>query len=186
MYANSFKLDGVLFQGPFTKASVLAAKYMKSLPDDVFLCTYPRSGTTWVQNILIALYFGVDKVKSSSAVESIALFPLLELKTPRGKFGSQLANEIPKGQQRLLKNHSPPNLAPIDIFTKKRRTIIVVRNPKDVALSFNEFCQANPQLAKFYHCDGLEEFLALFLEGEVPRSSWWDWTKEWIAKCRLQ
>ena len=182
---NSFTLEGVLFQGPFTEQSILEAKNFQSLPDDVFLCTYPRSGTTWVQNIIIGLYFGVDKVKASGAMDVVAAFPYLELQFPGGKFGHQIAEKIPEGQQRLLKSHLPPHLAPNDIFAKKRKTIVVVRNPKDLALSFHEFYQSNPRLVKYYDCDGLESFLDRFVKGDVLCGSWWDWTKAWVSKCRL-
>ena len=32
----------------------------QTLPDDIFVCGYPKSGNTWFQHLVTALLFGVD------------------------------------------------------------------------------------------------------------------------------
>ena len=110
-------------------------------------------------------------------------FPNLELHFIDEGCGYKLAHQITR-TPRMMKNHLPPHLAPREIFSHLRKNILVVRNPKDTALSHFNFYKTERTLKGFMKTDNLEEFLNLFLEGKVFYGSWWDWNKAWIKKYR--
>ena len=86
---------------------------------------------------------------------------------------------------RLLKTHLPAQLAPKEIFSLNRKTVTVIRNPKDVALSIRKFYQNGTCLEPFNKFENLEDFLDHFLGGKTFYGSWWDWNRAWVDKSRL-
>ncbi len=180
---NEFELEGVLFHGGYSPESVMATKNFQGRPDDVHLTTYPRTGTTWTQNILVGLCYGFDVLRESSSVFMRQNFPYMELVSISKGPGYQVANQI-ETKPRLLKNHLPAHLAPVEIFTEKRRNIVVVRNPKDTALSLNKFYQSATSLKAYSPAVEFEDFVDPFINGKVLYGSWWKWTKAWVNKCR--
>jgi len=183
MVQSSFTLEGVLFEGAYTEEIVLATKNFQGRPDDIHLSTYPRTGTTWTQNILVGMVYGLDELQKTGQVNMRFIFPYMEIHFPDQGPGIEIAKTITRSP-RMLKNHLPSHLAPREIFTQKRRNIVVVRNPKDTALSYFKFYQTEPTLASFRKTEVLEEFLPMFLEGNVFYGSWWEWTKGWVKACR--
>ena len=181
---NSFTFEGVLFEGAISKESILKIKNFQGNPTDIYLSTYPRTGTTWTQNILIGLVFGLDKLRNCGPSELRMLFPYLEFQSPTSRtFGYErvkLMTESP----RLFKHHLPTHLAPQEIFSQKRKNIVVVRNPKDTAVSLDKFYRNNPIYENFRRSANLNQFLDFFLEGEVIYGSWWNWNREWVKYCR--
>ena len=178
-----FVLEGILFEGSYTKEQILATQNFQGKSTDLHLTTYPRTGTTWTQNILIGLVYGVETLIDHEKFELRELFPYMELNYRDGVIGYELANQITRSP-RMMKNHLPVHLAPKEIFTLNRKNIIVVRNPKDTALSLKKFYQTNPNLMMHLKSDKLEDFLDRFLKGNVLCGSWWEWTKNWLKHCR--
>ena len=181
---NELQIDGVLIHGAYSQQSILATKNFQGLADDVFLTTYPRTGTTWTQNILVGLCYGLDTVQSTKPSFMRQNFPYMEQVTLSSGPGYELADQIER-RPRLMKTHLPVSLAPQEIFTKKRRNIVVVRNPKDTAVSAHAFYHSAPSMKAFAPAENFDDFFPFFLNGKVNYGSWWDWTKDWIAKCRL-
>ena len=179
--STRFVCDGVLFEGPFTKESVQAAKNFQGLPDDIYVSTYPRSGTTWAQNIIIGMLYGLEVLENNESFEIRKLTPYLEANYGE-LYGCDLANQISR-RPRLLKTHQSTNLAPPEIFSLKRKNVIVIRNPKDVSLSYYEFYHNNMFL-KDFASPTLVEFLDRSLTGQVLNGSWWLWAKPWLDFCR--
>ena len=54
---------------------------------------------------------------------------------------------------RLLKSHLPEHLLPTQIFSKKAKIVYVVRNPKDLAVSFYHFHKWAPDLPQYESWD---------------------------------
>ncbi|XP_075259236.1 cytosolic sulfotransferase 3-like [Convolutriloba macropyga] len=180
---NSFVLEDVFFEGPYTEESILATKNFQGREDDIYLSTYPRTGTTWTQNILVGMIFGLEELKNTGQVGMRYTFPYMESNFRDQRGGYEIANEITRSP-RLMKSHLPCHLSPREIFTHKRKNIVVVRNPKDTALSCFKFYQTKPTLVGFKKTDNQNEFLEIFLNENVFYGSWWKWTKAWVDKCR--
>ncbi|KAF4531661.1 hypothetical protein B566_EDAN016962 [Ephemera danica] len=130
-------------------------------PDDVWIVTFPRSGTTWTQEILYLLNTDLD-FKTASNTHLSLRFPQLELSA---FFSDPLIEKMRKqikGQQqmeahldqiltnathtlnetknkRFIKTHIPFSLLPPALLDTCK-VVYVCRHPKDVAVSYFHFC----------------------------------------------
>ncbi|XP_078000049.1 sulfotransferase 1B1-like [Glandiceps talaboti] len=119
-------------------------------PDDVFLLTYAKSGTTWMKEILCLLLNGgdVDVIKE---VNPDARAPYLEMSVNSGDPYWDEVHEVmdmPSGfdinklkSPRIIMSHLRMPLLPKQLEEKKPKIVYVARNPKDIAVSAYEFCQ---------------------------------------------
>uniref|UniRef100_UPI00398F602F sulfotransferase family 2, cytosolic sulfotransferase 2 n=1 Tax=Pristiophorus japonicus TaxID=55135 RepID=UPI00398F602F len=138
--------------------------------DDVFIVTYPKSGTTWMQEILPIIYSNGD-LTPVLTIPNWDRVPWLEQTT------AQLTLEN-KPSPRLITTHMLYHLMPKSFYTSKAKVIYVVRNPKDVLVSSFYY----HGIAIFLDNPGtFEEFMQRFLEGNVIFGSWFDHVKSWWA-----
>ncbi|XP_028836819.1 sulfotransferase family cytosolic 2B member 1-like [Denticeps clupeoides] len=136
--------------------------------DDVLALTYPKSGTTWMQEILPLLMNGGD----TSPVKTVPNWDrvpwLEELRA------AEVLSSMPS--PRIMVSHMPYHLMPKSLFSSKAKVIYVTRNPKDVLVSSFHF----HKMASFLDDPGtFDEFLDKFLEGEVMFGKWTDHVKSW-------
>ncbi|XP_059171145.1 sulfotransferase 1E1-like [Physella acuta] len=97
---------------------------MEIRPDDVMICSYPKSGLHWHQEIVTMLKNKADKL--STKIEDTICF--LD-KQPIHVFTSR---ESP----RIIVTHVPFRYLPKKALKKKIKIIYLDRNPKDVLVSF--------------------------------------------------
>ncbi|XP_022102499.1 bile salt sulfotransferase-like [Acanthaster planci] len=82
---------------------------------------------------------------------------------------------------RIINSHLPEEKIPEQIYQGKGKVVFVIRNPKDVAVSFWHF--AVPwKFDKRY--EDWECFFQMFLEGETIYGSWFDYTLNFWKKHR--
>ncbi|XP_070617875.1 sulfotransferase 2B1-like [Erythrolamprus reginae] len=155
-----------------TESSLLFASNFEFQDTDVLLVTYPKSGTTWMQEILSLIRSNGD-LEPIKSLPNWARAPWLE----HTYFQEQLPHI---GCPRLLTTHLPqPVLAPA-LKKAKPKVIYVARNPKDVAVSYYHF----QRMAKFFPDPAsFEDFLQDFMAGTVHYGSWFEHVKGWFS-CR--
>ncbi|OWR53536.1 retinol dehydratase [Danaus plexippus plexippus] len=118
-------------------------------PDDVFVVSFPKSGTTWTQELVWLILNGLDyeKAKSIPLTERSPFLELLgfmdaedmsmEDRNPLEKTFMPLSikqlNELPS--QRILKSHLPLSLLPPTLLDN-RKVVYIARDPRDVAVSY--------------------------------------------------
>lgn len=161
---------------PLIKYFAEALEPLQSLqprPDDLLISTYPKSGTTWVSEILDMIYQGGDLEKCHRAPIMVRV-PFLEFKSPGCPTGMDVLKDTPA--PRLLKTHLPLALLPQALLDQKIKVIYVARNAKDVAVSYYHFYR----MAKVHPDPGTwDSFLEKFMAGEVSYGSWYNHVQEW-------
>ncbi|XP_052766499.1 sulfotransferase 1B1-like [Mya arenaria] len=145
-------------------ANILSLRDWQMKENDVILCTPPKCGTHWVQEIMTMLLKGKPEMvetvdKGGTMMEASSIDRMNELPSPR-----------------ILNSHLKWQLLPKYISENKNKVVVVLRNPKDVAVSF------------YYHMKGMnnydydgkfEYFLEWFLEGKLPYGCFFESVKEY-------
>ena len=150
----------------FVKLSTLRYRLVyEGSPDDLFIVTYPKSGTTWLQMILYQLT--TDGAMDFAHIDEVSPH-LEETMVPRGRKISDLP-----GTPRVVKSH----LHYRDIPKGPGRYIYCTRNGLDVAVSY------------FHHSRSyfpphdrvpMDEFFRRFMAGRVPYGSWFEHVAGWL------
>ncbi|XP_031631497.1 sulfotransferase family cytosolic 1B member 1-like [Contarinia nasturtii] len=99
--------------------------------DDVWILAHPKSGSTWIENIVWQLKNGFDFFKEPIALLTNQVFER-DIKSENIDFLKKL-NDTPS--PRIIKSHLPPHLLPMELWTIRPKIIYIARNPKDVAIS---------------------------------------------------
>jgi peroxiredoxin len=145
-----------------SKLHFLLLKHFKFVPrpDDIFIATYPRSGTTWMQMILYQLTTD-GKMDMAHIAEHCPWFE-------RSMNSAQGFENRPS--PRLFKTHLPFHQVP----RGPGRYLYVARDGRDVAVSYyNLYRNYNGYKGTF------PEFFEQFMRGKVPFGSWFKHVAGW-------
>lgn len=125
-------------------------------PDDLFISSYPRSGTTWLQHIahVLATDGDVDFAHISQVV------PWFERDLSLGRKRAQDFERFPS--PRIFKSHLPRMWLP-----HGARCLYVERDGRDVAASYYHFYQTHLGFEGDF-----DAFFERFLRGELQYGSW--------------
>ncbi|KAL6468861.1 hypothetical protein MHYP_G00223850 [Metynnis hypsauchen] len=160
---------GITFPGHLhTQDTFQYAMGFKFQDTDTLIVTYPKSGTTWMQEMVTLVSSKGDPVRAQTQPNWMRA-PWLE---------QYYCPEVLKASQgpRLLTTHLPYQLLATALQGSKAKVIYVARNPKDVVVSYYHF----HKMANFLPNPGtFSEFLSGFVEGKVHYGSWFDHVKDW-------
>ncbi len=132
----------------------LAGRDLSVWPDDTFIVSYPRSGNTWTRFLLANLVFPEKNVD----------FTNIEKLIPDTSSQSHLTlKKSPR--PRIIKTHEYFN-------HRYPKTIYIVRDPRDVALSYYQFSRKYKQIDDNA---SLEDFVGDFVYGRLNSSGWGTW-----------
>ncbi|NXX41810.1 ST3A1 sulfotransferase, partial [Tricholaema leucomelas] len=165
-----FKYKGFYFSVETTLEYVSSLEDFEINDSDVFIATYPKSGTVWTQNIL-SLIIHEGHRNGTENIENMERIPWLEYKSSTKEY-----TKLPS--PRVFATHLPYYLVPRDLRNKRASVIYVTRNPKDVMVSYYHFSK---------YLNSLEEipdfnlFMERFLSGKVLGSSWIDHVSGWFS-----
>lgn len=156
--------DGYRLSAAFNSTLLKSALDYVPTPEDVFVVTFPKCGTTWVQHIAYLIFNGgerprngLDFLKNSPFIEMLGADAVRAMKRPG-----------------IIKSHLPFSMVP---YSNEAKYIYVSRNPKDCCASF------------FYHTKSFsgyeftngtfEVFFDLFCKGETDFGSYFDHLLSW-------
>ncbi|MBK7318165.1 sulfotransferase domain-containing protein [Candidatus Villigracilis affinis] len=145
----------------------LIEKEFVAKDDDVFVTTYPRSGTTWTEQMVhLLVNNGVQgEQRLTDAV------PWLETLPHRPNGMIEFLKTLP--QRRLFTSHLPYPLMP-SLGNTTAKIVYVARNPKDVAISTYFHNQS-----KLGYEGTWEEHFQLFLTSDVGCGPYFDHILPW-------
>ncbi|XP_042911580.1 sulfotransferase 1 family member D1-like isoform X1 [Parasteatoda tepidariorum] len=158
-------VDGFPLPSSFSADSFRSALTYKPRPDDIFLVTYPKCGTTWTGQILLLLLQKGEPLKKPSDLHAKA--PFLELT------GAKAAENMPRPGP--IKSHLPFHLAP---WSKDSKYIYVARNPKDCCVSYYHHVKNLPG----HGFEGtFDQFFELFMVGDIYWGDYFDHLQSWYS-----
>ncbi|XP_038070691.1 sulfotransferase 1C2-like [Patiria miniata] len=163
---GSHVVNGIKFPASVQPSNLEALKTFEVRDDDVYVFTYPRSGTHWLGEIMqYILHDGkgdYDRTFMTNGLEfTITDDPIqLEGVTPGYKTYAAMASP------RCIVSHCLESFLPPQIFTKHGKVIYVARNPKDVLVS--EYNLLGAEQLDF------DEMFFGFVQGKVVLGCWFD------------
>jgi len=136
-------------------------RYPTVFPDDIFVVSYPKSGSTWMRFLIGNLLYQDEPITFSN----------IELKVP---------DIYQNSNRKLLQISSPRILKSHEYFDPRyKKVIYIVRDPRDIAVSY------------YYHCIKfriineevkIDRFLNQFIEGKIDNfGSWGKNVGSWLG-----
>ncbi len=157
--------DGFRMPMGFPVAGFESGQRYAAAPGDVFVVSYPKCGTTWVQYIVYLLRNDARPLTGAESINDV--FPHLE------EVGREAVAALPA--PRLIKTHLPFARTP---WHPRAKYIYVARNPFDCAVSFYHHTRGFVRHYDF--ADGAwDVFFECFLAGEVDFGDYFDNLLSW-------
>jgi hypothetical protein len=132
-------------------------------PDDTMIVSYPRSGNTWTR-FLVANLLHPEQAVSFLNIEKLV--------PDTAAISSRALKRIPR--PRVIKTH--------EYFDHRYPSVIyIVRDPRDVALSFYNFQRKFGQIGDGYP---VENYVDDFVNGKLNSASWGTWGENvasWVS-----
>ncbi|KAM7289784.1 sulfotransferase ssu-1 [Ixodes scapularis] len=158
------EIDGYYVSYSFHDETIHSALGYKPVPGDVFIVSYPKCGTTWLQHIVYNIFNG--RAPPENMMGILREMPFLEM------VGAESIEDMPRPG--AIKTHMPFQLQP---YSKDAKYLYIARNPYDCCVSF------------FYHTKGLppynfadgtfDEFFEMFIEGKADTGDYFDNLLSW-------
>lgn len=140
----------------------IAGRDFTIYPDDTFIVSYPRSGNTWTRFLVANLVHPEQDVT----------FGTIERQVPDSEAQSSLQlRRVPR--PRFIKSHQY-------FHPRYRRVVYIVRDPRDVALSYYDFQRKYRHIEDAYP---LSSFVRDFVAGQMVSANWGTWRENvasWI------
>lgn len=158
-------VDGLWMHKFFHEDLIRSTLAYKPRPDDIFIVTYPKCGTTWTQYLILSIL--TDGHPPKNVVDFMLASPFMEM------MGAEAADRMPRPG--LLKTHLPFKFQP---YSPQAKYIYVTRNPYDVCVSF------------YYHLKGMtpktvdvtfSKYCKLFIGGKISFGDYFDHLLSWYA-----
>ncbi|XP_061394229.1 sulfotransferase 1E1-like [Musca vetustissima] len=140
--------------------------------DDVFVVTFMKCGTTWMQETAWLLINNLDYEKSKQ-VAVLDRSPFLEDHGIVSGARDAIKYSQTLSSPRLLKSHMPANLLPLQMWERKQKIIYVARNCKDVVVSSYHFLKK----LGLWTGDNIEDYVNDFINNELNYTSYWNHIK---------
>lgn len=157
------EMDGILYPPPFSKKCFREVLDYKPRPGDVFIVTYPKCGTTWMQNVALYIFRKGKELENTSLFHTYC--PFIDC------FGLESIKKMPRPG--ALKTHLPFNHMP---YSPEAKYIFVARNPKDCCVSFYHHAKS----PAFDFEDGkFEDFFEAFMDGQVEYNDYFHHLLSW-------
>ncbi|XP_069810245.1 sulfotransferase 6B1-like isoform X1 [Dendropsophus ebraccatus] len=161
-----FSYKGILYPSVLCSLETFQAlEVFEPREDDLLVVTYPKNGTNWVIQILyeiVALVHNRERGLDATMIE----------------FGNPevLARFKDRPSPRIFSTHLQFQAIPKSFFEKKVKMLLVLRNPKDTAVSFYNFHNNLPALPS-YDCWDL--FFKDYIDGNVCFGEYFDFVSAW-------
>lgn len=139
----------------------MARRAVTVLPGDTFLVSYPRSGNTWVRFLIGNLLQPAHPITFANI--------------------EQVVPDIYQNSDRALRALAPPRVLKSHEYFDPRyqRVIYLVRDPRDVAVSYYHY---HIKISRFDETYPIDRFVYRFVTGDLDRyGSWGEHVGSWLG-----
>ncbi|KAI3671423.1 hypothetical protein L1987_87160 [Smallanthus sonchifolius] len=164
-----YKHEEVWNHQEFLEGKILAQQRFKAHPSDVFLCSFPKSGTTWLKALAFAIVTRAKFDQSSNPLLTTLphdCIPFLE------KDLEQIVENHKNSHFPPISTHLHYNSLPQPILASNCKIVYIHRNMKDVIVSYYHFLR---KIVKLPMEDApFEEAFDEFCQGVSSYGPYWD------------
>ncbi|XP_019642970.1 PREDICTED: sulfotransferase family cytosolic 1B member 1-like [Branchiostoma belcheri] len=170
--------NGVLYPHFVTMENLEAMKTFQTRDDDIVIVSFPKTGTNWTLEIVTQILQAAGRSPAKSDDHIIGKLEFLYPENPLPSY--VLLEDAPS--PRVILTHLKPGTAPPGIANPrgKEKILVVMRNPKDAAVSFYHFS------LKITNLDANQrpwpKFCEDFLSGKEVHGSFFDHVLSWWEK----
>lgn len=157
-------VEGLRFAESFSPEAIRSALDYQPRPNDVFVVTYPKCGTSWMMQIVLLILHQGELPENPE--EYFACTPFLEM------LGAEAAEKMPRPSP--IRTHLPFDLVP---FAPYAKYIYVARHPRECCVSFYHHTKLFP--AYGFSKGSFDEFFELFVQGETDYNDYFDHLLSW-------
>ncbi|XP_077987925.1 3-beta-hydroxysteroid sulfotransferase-like isoform X2 [Glandiceps talaboti] len=176
--------SGILFPPNVSRGNPVAVRNLDREFDNgdvVFVVSYPKSGSLLLKYITRNILYHdrpkileyLDQIKGVKARLCCLEFSSPETGEPNH---SDIAIKIRQKFPIVLSTYLRQNMAPPRIVESKHKTILLLRNPKDVCITQLKSLLPDKDLQKR---TDVGKYIQQFLDGNVPFGSWFEHTLSW-------
>ncbi|CAN8022626.1 unnamed protein product [Ixodes persulcatus] len=158
------EVDGLYISKFFDKDVLRSALSYEPRPEEIFIVTYPKCGTTWTQYIVHSILN--DGVSPKDFTDFALRSPFLEF------LGAEAAEKMIRPG--AIKTHLPFNMQP---YSENAKYIYVARNPYDCCVSFFYHVKSAPPYG--LGDSSFDQFFEMFLSGKVSFGDYFDHLLSW-------
>ncbi|KAF8763513.1 Netrin receptor DCC like protein [Argiope bruennichi] len=158
------KMNGIIYPEMFSPKCFREAMEYKPKPGDIFINTYPRCGSTWMQNVAMCIFRKGKELDNPS--DYLQCSPFIDM------LGQEAIDKMPRPG--AFKTHLPYSHLP---YSPDAKYIFVTRNPKDCCVSLYHHARNKPAFA--YEDGEFDDFFELFMTGELEYNDYFDHLLGW-------
>lgn len=170
-FSDLYQYQGFWFTPKFLEGTILAQETFKPQPNDIILCSYPRTGTTWLKSLSFAIMNRNNADSSINPLHSVMpheCVPFLEVDL----FQQKSIKYYPKVP--LVATHLPYSSLPKSVIDSTCKLVYICRDPKDVFVSLWHFLgnvkDKETKIDEF----SLQKGFDLFCNGFSLHGPYWD------------
>jgi len=142
-------------------------------PSDIIVASFPKSGTTWLQELVWRIQHRETGV-SSGDVPLEYRFPVLEMPSIK-EMETLNIHDMP--EPRFIKTHLTHELLPESVTTSGAKVLYVRRDPRDVCVSYYHFSR----MVNYEQYRGtFQEYRNRFVRGEVMHGPYREHVKSYL------
>ncbi|EEC10907.1 sulfotransferase, putative [Ixodes scapularis] len=157
-------VEGLYNSVYFIDENLRSALKYRPQPNDLFIVSYPKCGTTWLQYLVYNIF--TEGVPPQDMEEFLARSVFLEYT------GAQSVEKMCRPGS--IKTHFPFSRHP---YSKLAKYLYIARNPYDCCVSFYYHTKSFP--AYFFENGTFSEFFDMFLQGKVDNGDYFNNLLSW-------
>ncbi|XP_018444527.2 cytosolic sulfotransferase 18-like [Raphanus sativus] len=147
---------------PILEGSLYAQEFFQARPNDILICSYPKTGSTWLKSLTFAI---ANRSRLEGSTNPLLkrnpheLIPFIEIEFP---LFPQVDGLKDKGNT-LFSTHMPYKSLPDSVVKSGCKMVYIWRDPKDTFISLWHFFQK--KRSESGPLNGLEESFDMFCKG---------------------